>query len=115
MWPVCCELCDAAPCVLRAWLREYVREAACAPAPGLYRYSGVYYHVSCNTAVRYRLHIIAGAHAVTPSRYQLSQTVTHRQQNCIEDCDQVVYSEVFVHKTRVVRFGGVGDLELPAD
>ena len=66
--------------------------------------------MSCNTAVRYRLHIIAGAHAVTPSRYQLSQTVTHRQQNCIEDCDQVVYSEVFVHKTRVVRFGAVGDL-----
>ena len=34
-------------------------------------------------------HAGAHGHAVTP-RYQLSQTVTHRQQNCIEDCDQVL-------------------------
>ena len=42
----------------------------------------------------------------------MSQTVTHRQQNCIEDCSTKCVSEVFVlvHKTRVVRFGAVGDL-----
>ena len=92
---------------IRAWLREYVREAASHLRLGSTGTPVVYYHVSCNTAVRYRLYTVSRVH----TRFGLP-----RGTNCLSDSDTPAaelhrrlrpsVSEVFVHKTRVVRFGG---------